>query len=50
VVIEVLVAQSQGVEPLAQQLHDRVLHRARLARVLEAASESLHDPTTPIHL
>jgi len=50
VVVEVLVAQRQTVDPLTQQIHHGVLYLIRLSTVLETGREALHDPTAPIHL
>jgi hypothetical protein len=50
VIIQILVAQGQAIEPLAQQLLDRVLHLPRLASILEAPGKPFHQASSPIDL
>lgn len=50
VIIEVLVAQSQPVEPLGQQLRQRVIYKTLIARVGKATGQRARQPEALIDL
>jgi hypothetical protein len=50
VIVQVLVAQRQSIDPLPHQGRHRVRHTRWIAMILEAAREPVENPRHPVHL
>jgi hypothetical protein len=49
VVVEVLIAQRLGIDPLAQQLGQLMLEEVRIPMVLKASGQTTHKPIRAVH-